>query len=149
MGKYEPSREISSVKQRTSMVPMTFEDIERVTGATLPPKAQFHRAWWSNNPSNNVMTKVWLEAGFQTEQVDMAARKLVFRRVGEVNAIRSGSSGPAPRPPRLGKRHPLFGALKGLRSDHAGYRPHEQPADPNWGDRAVNGQPTSVWIPAL
>jgi hypothetical protein len=28
------------------------------------------------------MTKVWLEAGFETEQVDMAARKLVFRRVG-------------------------------------------------------------------
>jgi hypothetical protein len=27
------------------------------------------------------MTKVWLEAGFKTEQVDIEGRKLVFRRV--------------------------------------------------------------------
>ncbi|MEA2936481.1 MAG: hypothetical protein QOD74_3127, partial [Variibacter sp.] len=62
---------------------MTFAEIERITGSKLPPKAQHQRAWWSNNPSNNVMTKVWLEAGYETERVDMAGRKLVFRRVGK------------------------------------------------------------------
>ncbi len=29
---------------------MTFSEIEKVTGVKLPPKAQHHRAWWSNNP---------------------------------------------------------------------------------------------------
>ncbi len=70
MGKYEPLGQFLR-KQRTPEVPMTFREIEKITGVKLPPKAQHHRAWWSNNPDNNVMTKVWLEAGFESAQVDM------------------------------------------------------------------------------
>jgi len=44
-------------RQRALEVTLTFDEIERITGVKLPPKAQHHRAWWSNNPSNNVMTK--------------------------------------------------------------------------------------------
>jgi hypothetical protein len=131
MGKYEPLGDFLR-KQRTSIVPMTFEDIERVTGATLPPKAQFQRAWWSNNPSNNVMTKVWLGAGFQTEQVDIAARKLVFRRVRE--ATPSGPEAPVTPALSSGKRHPLFGALKGLVKIMPG-TDLTKPADPTWGEQ--------------
>jgi hypothetical protein len=101
---------------------MTFADIERVTGVKLPPKAQGQRAWWSNNSSNNVMTKVWLSAGFRTEQVDIAARKLVFRRARERLA----------QPRASAERHPLFGALKGL----VQVMPDTDltaPADPHWG----------------
>src|SRR5579862_5398405 len=47
-------------------VPMTFSEIETVTGTKLPPKAQHSRTWWSNNASNNVMTKIWLDAGFES-----------------------------------------------------------------------------------
>jgi hypothetical protein len=133
MGKYEPLGEFLR-KQRTARVPMSFQDIERVTGVKLPPKAQHHRAWWSNNPSNNVMTKVWLAAGYETEQVDMAGRKLVFRRVGEL-ASSSPSEAPA-QPPQNGprKHHPLFGALKGLIRVMPGTDLTE-PADPDWGKR--------------
>jgi hypothetical protein len=129
MGKYAPLGDFLRAKH-AAFVPMTFSEIEDVTGVKLPPKAQFHRAWWSNNPSNNVMTKVWLEAGFETEQVDMAARKLVFRRVG-------GASGPVPAAPENGanKRHPLLGALKGLVQITPG-TDLTKPADPNWGDGA-------------
>jgi len=80
MGKYEPLGQYLR-KQRTQEVPLTFREIEKITGVKLPPKAQHHRAWWSNNPDNNVMTKVWLAAGFESAQVDMEGRKLVFRRV--------------------------------------------------------------------
>jgi hypothetical protein len=45
-------------------------------------KASGIRTWWSNNPSNNVMTKAWLAAGFVTERVDMGSRRLVFRKSG-------------------------------------------------------------------
>ena len=51
--------------QRTKEVPMTFAEIERVTGARLPANSPQYPAWWSNNPSNNVMTKIWLAAGFR------------------------------------------------------------------------------------
>ena len=45
-------------RQRALEVTLTFDEIERITGVKLPPKAQHHRAWWSNNPATHVMTKV-------------------------------------------------------------------------------------------
>ena len=66
----------------TAEAPMSFSEIEAVIGGALPPKAVNHPAWWSNNTSNNTMTKVWLDAGFRTERVDIGGRRLVFRRVG-------------------------------------------------------------------
>ena len=73
-------------RQRGDLVPMTFAEIERVTGVKLPASANKHRPWWSNNPDNSVMTKVWLDAGYESEQVDMAKRKLVFQRVRAAKA---------------------------------------------------------------
>lgn len=61
-------------------VPMTFADVERVIGAKLPRSAA-ERAWWSNNPANNVMTRAWRAAGYESTRVDMRNRTLVFRRV--------------------------------------------------------------------
>ncbi|MFN3930621.1 MAG: hypothetical protein ACK4JY_02625 [Brevundimonas sp.] len=79
MSKYDPLEHFLKSRQ-TEEVPMTFAEIEKIIGRALPQKASGHRAWWSNNPSNNVMTKAWLAAGYQTERVDMASRRLVFRR---------------------------------------------------------------------
>jgi hypothetical protein len=113
-------------------IPMSFAEIERVTGVRLPPKAQHHRAWWSNNPTNNVMTKVWLAAGYETSQVDMAGRKLVFRRTGvrpqSIKAMQ-GSHAMFHHAPQAmpDARHPIFGALKGTFTIEAGWDP-AQPA---------------------
>ena len=63
-------------------IPLTFQQIETLIGAPLPPAASRHRAWWSNNPSNSVITRAWREAGFRAFQVDMAAGSLLFRREG-------------------------------------------------------------------
>ncbi|MHB8529610.1 MAG: DUF7662 domain-containing protein [Caulobacteraceae bacterium] len=94
MSKYEPLGAFLRARAAEE-TPMRFEEIETVIGAPLPPKAQNHPAWWSNNPSNNTMTKVWLEAGYRTERVDVAGRKLVFRRA-ERPPTRSSS---ATKPP--------------------------------------------------
>ena len=126
MGKYEPLGQFLR-NQRTREVPLTFREIEKITGVKLPPKAQHHRAWWSNNPSNNVMTKVWLEAGYKSAQVDMGARKLVFRRVGKPHA------GADAQPTMKGDRHPIFGALKDITRLVPGVDLTE-PADPEWAD---------------
>ncbi len=79
MSKYEPLKHHLQ-NQTQNFVPMTFGQIERIIGAKLPASAYSHRAWWSNNPSNNVMTHFWLAAGFKTEDVNMTGRSLVFRR---------------------------------------------------------------------
>lgn len=130
MGKYQPLGDFLR-HQHTQEVPLTFAEIEKITGTKLPPKAQHHRAWWSNNPSNNVMTKVWLDAGFESAQVDLAGRRLVFQRTKE------GSSKPKKPSPALTTqaydRHPLFGALKDVTIIPPGVDLTE-PADPGWAD---------------
>ena len=99
-------------------VPMTFDDIARVIGAELPQSAFDHRGWWSNNPTNNVMTQAWLEAGYTTAEVDMAARTLVFRKAAQYGSapesggrvLRDAVSATAAEP---GSFSLVFGALKG------------------------------------
>ena len=77
--------------QRRDAVPMTFGEIEKVIGAKLPASSRY-RAWWSNNDFNSVLTKVWIKAGFKSEQVDMKKGKLVFRRVRGAKAGEAAQS---------------------------------------------------------
>ncbi len=125
MGKYSRLGDFLKA-QRAKEVPLSFAEIERIIGGKLPPNSPQYPAWWSNNPSNNVMTKVWLSAGFRTEQVDVKSRKVVFRRVEQMHSEPS-----PPAPAKKGGRHPLFGALKGLVRIAPGVDLTE-PADPEW-----------------
>jgi hypothetical protein len=135
MGKYTSFGEFLR-QQKAAEVCLTFEEIEKIIGAKLPPSSKQYRAWWSNNPHNSVLTQVWLDAGFQSEDVDMKLRRLVFRRVtrevrGRDDADRGDRvtlASPA------AKRHPLIGALKGMIRIAPG-TDLTQPADPEWGDR--------------
>jgi hypothetical protein len=135
MGKYSPLREYLR-NQHVDSVPMTFSQIEKVLEQPLPPSKKYP-AWWSNNPSNNVMTKEWLAAGFQTESVDVASEKLVFRRVlkdrptsNKGSPPRLRSETPSVRP--AVSRHPVEGCLSGTLTIRPGVDLTE-PADPNWG----------------
>jgi hypothetical protein len=120
-------------RQKADEIPMTFDWIEKVSGAKLPPSAKRYRAWWSNNSRNSVITKVWLEAGFKSAQVDVEKGRLVFRRVRRSqNAPPDGRVMDAPALPH---RHPLIGALKGLIHVDSG-TDLTAPADPEWGERA-------------
>jgi hypothetical protein len=117
-------------RQTADRIPMTFGEIERVTGVRLPEKSQHSRAWWSNNPGNNVMTKVWLDAGFETAQVDMKAGKVVFVRSDQPVADKQRAFGgmaeearefePGSGEMKRG-RSSLFGALKGTFAIEPGY----------------------------
>ena len=141
MGKYEILSQFLR-EQATQEVPVTFAEIEHVIGGKLPRSAYVHRPWWSNNPSNSAMTRVWLEAGFRTERVDMAGKKLVFRRMRE-NTVRESpapfhqapaevrmENSPNEKKPR---RHPLFGRLKGTFTIDPSWD-LTQPAMPEWAD---------------
>jgi hypothetical protein len=137
MSKYAPLGDHLR-KQQTTLVRMSFAEIERIIGSKLP-NSQRHPAWWSNNPWNNVMTKVWLDAGFETEQVDVEARKLVFRRVRSTpQPSRKSSSGDS-GDKGGSARHPLIGWMKGTVRIAPGVDLTE-PADPEWGERAWGGR---------
>ena len=131
MSKYDPLATFLR-GQRTHEVSLTFADIERIVGTKLPPKAQHHRAWWSNNPNNNVMTKVWLAAGFRSEQVDLERRRLTFRRVDKAAESSLSESSQTEFASAPVCRHPLFGAFEGLIRIMPGTDLTE-PADPSWG----------------
>ena len=129
MGKYEPLADHLR-KLGLGRVRMKFEEIEAVLGFTLPPSSRKHRAWWSNNPTNNVMTRAWIDAGYQTEEVDLDKRRLIFARQAPASEPKS-----RPSEARRPRRHPLFGAMKGSVQVAEGYDLTE-PADPDWGKRA-------------
>lgn len=149
-------------KRPEKQIELSFEQIEEILGFRLPPTAYKQRAWWSNNTRNSVMTKVWRKAGFRSEDVDMAKKRLVFRRVpppppqtpaepqgvsildrlrrksaptGMADSARpylGSAKKAADTPPRC--RHPLYGALKGYIRIMPGVDLTE-PADPEWGER--------------
>lgn len=128
MGKYEPLGKFLSGQSR-DRIPITFAEIERLLNDRLPP-SKYQRAWWSNNPMNNVMTRQWLEAGYQTEAVDIAGEKLVFKRV----------SGKGRRRATVGRRQPVFGCMKGMVSFAPGFDPTAPTfADGDWGDNQIGG----------
>ncbi len=64
MSKYEPLRRYLEGRS-TESLPMTFAEIEKGHWVQTAD-SQKYPAWWSNNPTNNVMTNEWLAAGYKT-----------------------------------------------------------------------------------
>lgn len=118
MSKYEPLTAYLRGQKPRRTIPMTFEEIERIIGTQLPQSASKHRAWWSNNSTNNVMTGAWLKAGYRTRNVDMEDRKLVFENFGQAESS-PGAGDKASDPGKISnKADPDFflhisGSLKG------------------------------------
>jgi hypothetical protein len=93
---------------------MTFREIEAVIGRPLPASARRHRPWWANDATGHAHARAWLDAGYRTEEVDMAGEKLVFAQgpdqVGKGMAESAAIYGPQDE----NALHPMIGALKGL-----------------------------------
>lgn len=102
MSKYEPLTAYLLAKGGRELR-LSFGDLESIIGSPLPPSKKYP-AWWSNNPTNSVMTKAWLAAGYRSEQVDTAGEKVTFRKAAEDTSPVSEE--------RVG-RSPLFGSMKG------------------------------------
>lgn len=99
MSKYE-SLAAYLRKQPYREVSCSFRDLEKILGFELPSSARQHRAWWSNNGSNNVMTKAWLSAGYRTRDVDMEKERLTFERTGAAAPDpETPPTAPSPQPP--------------------------------------------------
>jgi hypothetical protein len=130
MGKYTPLKEFL-LEQGKERVPMTFAEIEKVLGASLPASKRYP-AWWSNNEFNNTMTTEWIAAGYQTEAVDVEGEKLVFRMVRKPADVNVGNDGSA-KEQVPSARPPFFGFMKGKMTIEPGYD-IAKPIDVEWGE---------------
>lgn len=108
MSKYQPLQDYLA-NSKSNSISMTFSEIEEVLGFKLPESSHKYRAWWSNNASNNVMTEAWMNAGFITEEVDLAGEKLKFSKANDNSSPRLKSQHNIKKP----TFRSIFGALKG------------------------------------
>lgn len=79
MSKYDPLGEFLRGLKVDEIV-LTFAKIEKIVGFELPERSSSDYPWWSNNPDNNVMTKVWLDAGWRTKNLRLQDREVTFYR---------------------------------------------------------------------
>lgn len=61
-------------------VTLTLAEIEVILGDSLPGSAHHNKTWWSNRARGGVQAKAWMDAGFLTERVDIAAKQITFRK---------------------------------------------------------------------
>jgi hypothetical protein len=79
MGKYEALTHYLE-NQPEEIWEARFSDVERVLGFPLPRSAHEYPAWWANQEPGHSQTRGWRDAGWETGQVDLSAKKVRFRR---------------------------------------------------------------------
>ncbi len=57
----------------------SFPEVERILRGGLPDSARKHRPWWANH-AGNTQGRVWLDAGWKVERVNLRAETVMFRR---------------------------------------------------------------------
>jgi hypothetical protein len=90
---------------------LDFETVESVIGSTLPKSADEYQAWWANDASHS-QAKAWLEAGWQTENLNLAGRTVEFVRVRKLTLK------PSPASPSAAPLGDPWGALAGTVTIH-------------------------------
>lgn len=107
MSKYERLRRylqsISSDIWRAS-----FADVEAILGFSLPDSARKYAAWWANQTPPLSQTSSWVDAGWQTEDVDLGSLRVAFRRVtSPASGVRFAPRNPLVQPAIVSSRRAL------------------------------------------
>ncbi len=78
MAKYDPLHDhLKTIHE--DVVKLTFGQIERILGASLPKSARTYNAWWANEKEGS-HARSWLDAGFATQRLDLNAATVEFSR---------------------------------------------------------------------
>ena len=81
MSKYDPLLQ-HLAKSKALFLTLSFVEIERILGASLPSSAHRHQAWWANEEAGrHIQSNSWMDAGFRTESLDLNARRVSFRKI--------------------------------------------------------------------
>ncbi|GJM20074.1 MAG: hypothetical protein DHS20C14_22870 [Phycisphaeraceae bacterium] len=79
MGKYDPLQSWLS-QHGGARTTLSFDEIERLIGASLPDTACNLREWWGNNADGHPQARAWLDAGYRVDHVDALGRTVRFVR---------------------------------------------------------------------
>ena len=60
-------------------VSISFGDIEKAIGFSLPDSAREHRAFWANTTTHSIALS-WLSVGYKTVDVDLEKEIIVFEK---------------------------------------------------------------------
>lgn len=71
---------------------LTFLEIEHILGTALPRSARSYPEWWANDQTPNRHSAAWLEAGWETENVDLASEAVTFRRAETRQFLRKSAA---------------------------------------------------------
>jgi hypothetical protein len=87
MSKYQPLADHLSRLQQ-DQVRLTFAEIERIAKLTLPQAAYSHSAWWANSRTRDShgWAHLWLQAGWESFNLDLGRRAIEFRRAVPAHA---------------------------------------------------------------
>jgi hypothetical protein len=80
MAKYDPLTDFLT-RQDQGSIRMSFQRLEEIITASLPPSARSDRTWWGNTLNQTrVQAHAWLGAGWEVEAVDFAHELVTFTR---------------------------------------------------------------------
>ena len=86
---------------KDDMVKLTFEDIEKILGFKPPPSAYVHRAFWANTKTHSIALS-WMGVGYETVEVSIKDRYVVFERTPEYRKVAFGKRKVTEMMPRIG-----------------------------------------------
>lgn len=76
----------------------SFSKVESILGFRLPKSARKYPAWWSNTTKGHSYAAAWLEAGWETENLNLTAERVTFRRTGRRSVARKPRARRTPKP---------------------------------------------------
>jgi hypothetical protein len=79
MGMYDPLNRFLSESGKDT-VKMSFTEIERLLGRSLPQSAYTYNAWWANG--GHSQAGAWLNAGYKVSGIDFPGREVTFIKAG-------------------------------------------------------------------
>jgi len=82
-GKYTPLENyLRDLPVNQREVVLSFEQIESIINAKLPPSAYGYQQWWDNEKEgNHVNARAWAKAGWKVERVDFNRKRARLVRV--------------------------------------------------------------------
>jgi len=80
VAKYDPLFDYLS-RATEPRLRLSFAEIERIIGDSLPASARRHQAWWANERvGTHVHARSWLDAGYETQHLDLNSATIEFVR---------------------------------------------------------------------
>lgn len=89
--KYEPLKRHLEGMFQHGEVRLSFQEIERILGFSLPRSAYEAQPWWSNTRAGHSQATAWLDAGWRTASLDLGAQRVSFVKADRFGLAEEGA----------------------------------------------------------